>query len=81
MVLAAFANGRARLRLLRDGLLATGRLIEKTRTNVRVNDRRVYRMTFEYIAQSRATGRVTTRTNRPERLDGVSPVACAGHFG
>jgi hypothetical protein len=44
MVLAAFANGRARLRLLRDGLLATGRLIEKTRTNVRVNDRRVYRM-------------------------------------
>ena len=71
MALVAFAEGRVRLQLplLRDGLLATGRLIDKTRTNVRVNNRRVYRMTFEYTAQSGVTGRVTTRTNRPAQLE------------
>ena len=54
MALVAFAEGRVRLQLplLRDGLLATGRLIDKTRTNVRVNNRRVYRMTFEYTRKA-----------------------------
>ena len=61
------AGRRTRLRLLRDGLPATGRLIDKTRINVRTNSRRVYRMTFEYTCdhtyeQAGAVGRSGRRT-------------------
>lgn len=69
MILAGLVEGRRRLRLLREGLLTTGRLVEKKRTNVRTRGRRVYRLTFEFTAQSGMTGRVNTRTRRPERLE------------
>ncbi len=69
MIFTGFVQGRARLRLMRDGLLATGRLIEKTRTNVGTNNGQVYRLTFEFTAKSGATGHVTTRTGTPEGLE------------
>jgi hypothetical protein len=72
LVVAACVEGLTRVRLLRDGLLATGTLIEKTRTNIETSSGQVYRLTLEYTAQSGATGRVTTRTNRPERLEDKS---------
>ncbi len=69
MVLTGFVQGRARLRLLRDGLPSTGRLIEKTRTNVGNRNGQVYRLTFEFTAKSGAAGHVTTRTAKPEWLE------------
>ena len=69
MIFTGFVRGRARLRLLRDGLLATGRLIEKTWTDMNAHSPYRYQMTFEFDAQNGAKGRLTTRTNRPEALE------------
>jgi hypothetical protein len=69
MVFTGFVQGRARLRLLRSGLPATGRLIDKIRTNMGTKRGSVYQMTFEYDAQNGAKGRATTRTSRPEELE------------
>jgi len=72
MAIAGLVKGRRRVRLLREGLPASGRLMEKVSTGVRTNGRPVYRMTFEYTAQNGVTGRVTARTNSPERLEDQS---------
>jgi len=69
MIFTGFVQGRARLRLLRDGLPATGRLIDKTRTNAGTNRGQVYRLTFAYTSRTGATGRVTASTARPELLE------------
>jgi len=66
MIFTGFVQGRARLRLLRVGSLATGRLIDKTWTT---NSAYKYQMTFEYDAQNGAKGRLTARTSRPEPLE------------
>ncbi|HVN06613.1 MAG TPA: hypothetical protein VMT86_19475 [Bryobacteraceae bacterium] len=68
LILAGLWEGRTRLRLLREGLVTTAKLIEKKWTNLRSNNRQVYRLTFEY-STPRGTGRVTTRTNRPGRFE------------
>lgn len=70
MVLAGMLIGQGRLRLVRDGLLTTGKLIQTKRTNIQSNNRQVYRLTFEYQAQHGGTGQVTMSTNRPERFSG-----------
>lgn len=69
LILTAAAEGRMRVQLLRDGLTAAGKLIDKTRTNMSSGNRQVYRMTVEFTAQGGATGRVTTRTASPEKLE------------
>ena len=72
MAIAGLVKGRRRVRLLREGLPAAGRLMEKVSTGARTNGRLVYRMTFEYTAQNGMTSRVTARTNSPERLEDQS---------
>ncbi|MGA3043335.1 MAG: hypothetical protein ABSF54_21385 [Bryobacteraceae bacterium] len=69
MVFTGFVQGCARLRLLRDGLPATGRLIDKTRMNASTNRGNMYRLTFAYTSQKGATGRVTASTARPELFE------------
>jgi hypothetical protein len=68
MVITALVKGRRSVWLLREGLPAEGRLIDKTPTRMRVNHRVVYRMTFEYTALSGAR-RATVRTHEPERFE------------
>lgn len=65
MIITGLVKGRGYVRLLREGVPAEGRLIDKVPTNMRVNNRVVYRMTFEYTALSGA-GRATVRTHQPE---------------
>jgi hypothetical protein len=60
------------VRVLRDGVPAAGRLISKVATGSSTNGRSDYRMTFEYTAQDGNTSRLTTRSNRPERLEDQS---------
>ena|SRR5580700_123786 len=69
MVITGLVQGRARLRLLRDGLPATGRLIDKTRMTSGAKRGQMYRLTFEYTSQNGATGRVTASTGLPELFE------------
>jgi hypothetical protein len=73
--LKGFLLGRRHLQLLRDGLLAPGHLIGKSRTMGGSRNRQAYKMTFEYSAAA-SMRRITARTNRPQRLeaDPVQPV-------
>jgi hypothetical protein len=69
LILSAAAEGLTRVRLLRDGLPALGRLVDVTRTNIQRRKRQVYKLTLEYTAQSGATGRVTARSISPENFE------------
>jgi hypothetical protein len=71
-VIVSMGRGRNRVRLLREGLPAAGKLILKTPTNTRVMGRRVYRMTFEYTAQSGMAGRTMLRSNMPAKLESAA---------
>jgi hypothetical protein len=51
LVYFALVTGMNRNRLLRDGVFATGKLIGKRPTNVSVNKRTVYELTFAFTAQ------------------------------
>jgi hypothetical protein len=74
MIFTGFVQARARLRLLRGGLTATGRLTEKTWTPMNAKGAYKYQMTFEYDAQNGAKGSLTTRTSRPEGLEDTAGV-------
>jgi Protein of unknown function (DUF3592) len=61
--------GVRRNRLLRNGLLTTGRLTDKEPTNMTVNKRRVWKLTFEFFdrrGQRREAFAQTTDTQRLE---------------
>ena len=64
----AWGGGRIENQLLRDGILTTGVLKEKTATNTSVNNARVYRMTFEFTARDGTRHKLTSFTNAPHRL-------------
>lgn len=70
MVLSGFLRGRTHLRLLREGLPATARLVSKNRTYAQTNGSSVYRLTFEYTPQSGGPRRTTIRDNRPSAFEG-----------
>jgi hypothetical protein len=61
--------GFKRNRLLRDGVLTTGKLISKQATNTTVNDQRVYEFTFEFAARDGRRGTVVARTSQTRRLE------------
>ncbi|MFN7996264.1 MAG: hypothetical protein U0Q18_21815 [Bryobacteraceae bacterium] len=69
MILAGVWKGRRSIRLLRNGSPAVARFLKKEPTRTRVNNRLVYRMTFEYTAQNGMLGNAVLRSNRPERLE------------
>lgn len=65
----AMKNGLRRTALLRRGILTTGKLIDKEPTNVTVNDRRVYELTFEFTARDGRRCEAKARTSDPSRLE------------
>jgi len=69
LVIGGLVKGRWNLRLVRHGLPAAGRLVEKVATRSSTMDHPDYRMAFEYTAQNGFAGRATVRTNQPERLE------------
>lgn len=68
MALPGLWRGVRNLRLLCDGQIAAGRLIEKKATDVLVNERIVYRLTFEFTDAGGMTRQTVVRTPFPERL-------------
>ena len=67
VVLSSLVTGRLRMRLLRIGLLAHGRLVEKYRSGG-MDDEPVYVLTYEYRAGDGILRRTTAERRFPERL-------------
>src|SRR6185436_20886830 len=70
-VFVAFATlaGFRRNHLLRNGLLSTGKLLGRERTNVTVNKRPVWKLTFEYVARDGQRHEATASTTDTTRLE------------
>jgi hypothetical protein len=68
-VVVGMVRGRNRVRLLRQGLPAAGKLIEQVTAQRRSVGYKVYRLTFEYTAHSGVTGRVTSRSYMAHQLE------------
>lgn len=68
LLIPAMRTGLKRNRLLREGLLAQGKLIGKQPTNVTINRRRVFELKFEFNARDGRRYVVSARTNDTERL-------------
>jgi hypothetical protein len=62
-------SGWRNLRLLKHGEMAQGRLVKKENTNMTVNKRQVYRLTFEFTDKQGQTRLATTCTSEPETLE------------
>jgi hypothetical protein len=63
--LGAFSAGK-RVHLLRHGKLATGRLVDSQPTNTKINNRRVMRMTFEFVDDQKQVRQAVARSHRTE---------------
>lgn len=68
ILLFAIRLGIHRNRMLRDGLLATGKLQRKEPTNVRINRQTVYKLTFAFTARDGRRGEAVAKTHQPARL-------------
>lgn len=62
-------GGVKRGQLLRRGILTTGKLIDKEPTNMTVNKRRVYELTFEFTARDGRRCEAKARSSEPSRLE------------
>ena len=69
---AGFRRGLQRIRLLRDGLPATGLVISKTPTNTKLMGRVVYEVKLEFTSRD-GTHNITVKTNEPERFGDEKP--------
>ncbi|PYQ28879.1 MAG: hypothetical protein DMF56_14500 [Acidobacteria bacterium] len=71
LVLVAFATrtGLRRNALLRHGLLTTGLLVGRERTNVTVNNRPVWRMIFQYTGRDGQRHEASANTTDTSRLE------------
>jgi hypothetical protein len=67
-MLAGFRKGRKAVRLLANGEQALGVLKSKEPTGTRINNRRVYKLTFEFMDQMGQTYEATAKTHEPECL-------------
>src|SRR5690606_3932930 len=62
-------NGLRAIQLLRDGELTTGALMNKTATNVQVNNQPVYKFTFSFTASNRRTYETIAKTHNVAFLE------------
>ncbi|EEF62120.1 DUF3592 domain-containing protein [Pedosphaera parvula] len=69
VVLPGLWRGLKNIRLLANGEMAEGRLVSKTATNVQVNKRTVYELTFTFCDSQGQVRQASTKTHLPERLE------------
>lgn len=69
LLIPATRTGIKRNRLLRDGVFTSGTLVSKEATNVMVNRRRVYALTFDFTSRDGRRCQATARTSMTERLE------------
>jgi hypothetical protein len=65
-IAAGLRNGLRANRLLRDGHLGYGVLAAKEPTRTTINNRRVYKFTFEFVADDGRTYRASSKTHRAD---------------
>lgn len=68
-IVFATLSGFRRNHLLRYGLLATGKLLGRERTNVTVNDQPVWKLTFEYVARDGRRHEASASSTDTSRLE------------
>ncbi|MCH7728073.1 MAG: hypothetical protein IH991_16590 [Planctomycetes bacterium] len=68
LLFVGVTKARTRLHLLRNGQQTTGTLVDKRATAVRVNNRKVYKLTFQFTTADSQTCEVVARSHRPEDL-------------
>jgi len=73
MLLPGLIRGRRGVRLLRDGKLAVGRLIDRQATNTQINERTVHKYAFEFKADDGRLHQVSGKTHLDDILDGDDP--------
>jgi hypothetical protein len=68
MVLLGVRNGRRRIRLLRIGVPAVARIVEKVPTGSRTMGKVDYRVTLDFMARDGSRRSALIKTNEPEKL-------------
>ena len=69
LVVPFVISGIKRNRLLREGILTTGVLIHKTRTNITINNRPVWELTFEFTDRLGQRHEAKARSTDTSRLE------------
>ena len=69
LLIPAMRTGLKRNRLLREGVLAQGKLIGREPTNMTINNRRVFELHFEFNARDGRRYTAKARTTNSERLE------------
>lgn len=59
---------RPQIHILKVGVLASGKLLNREATNVKINNQTVYEMTFEFTASDHKTYKTVVRSFQDERL-------------
>ena len=68
-VVAMIRKGIRSIRLLRIGRSTTGKLRSKIPTNLQINNRQVYRLTFDYTAPDGRNSAISVRTHETALLE------------
>lgn len=79
LIFLGFKKGRLHNYLLANGVLTAGKLVDKQSTATRINNRRVFKLIYEYTADDGKQYQTTVRTHRTERLSSGTPEAVI-HF-
>jgi hypothetical protein len=67
-IVVSLRGGLRANRLLRHGKLAWGELVSKEPTNTRINNRVVYKLTFEFQPEEGGHAQAVARSHEPEKL-------------
>lgn len=79
LIYLSLKEGRLHNYLLANGVLTTGRLIDKQSTATKINNRRVYKLIYEYTADDGKKYQTTLKTHRTDRFPSGEPEAVI-HF-
>jgi len=72
LIYAGFVSGKRRNYLLGNGMFTTGKLVGKRPTNMRVNKRTVYELTFEFTAIDGRQCKATANSSITDKLEDES---------
>ena len=68
-IIAGLRRGVKGNRLLHNGKIGQGRLVDKSATNTRINNRTVFKLTFEFEAEDGMTYQATAKSHLTENLE------------
>lgn len=66
MLMIGYFSGKRRIQLMRDGTSAWGLLTDKQSTNTRINNQRVYKLTFAFVDDGGNQRKASDRTHKSQ---------------